>query len=48
MKVLRLLGLTIAKMYYERACAHDPLHPDLPKIIMNRQGIRDRMKALFE
>lgn len=48
MKVLKFIGLSIAKAYYDQACAHIPLHPDMPKIVVKRQEVRDELEALFK
>lgn len=48
MKVLRLLHLTIAGAFYRWAMAEiDPLHPDLPRILVRQSQIRDQTKDLF-
>lgn len=48
MKVLKLLRLSIEKMYYDRALSDDPLHPDMPEVVVHRQRVRDEMKALLQ
>lgn len=47
MKVLRLLYLAAARRYYRTACAHKPLHPDLPKIMLRRVELNDEWQRLM-
>lgn len=47
MKILKLLQLSVEKVYWDRACAHKPMDPDMPRIIMQRQRVRDELKKLL-
>lgn len=47
MKILKFIYLTAAQAYYNRACAHDPLHPDLPKIVLKRKELEDEARRMW-
>jgi hypothetical protein len=48
MKILDLIHLTIAQAFYRWAMREiDPLHPDLPRIVMRQQELRDKYQRMF-
>jgi len=48
MKILNLLHLTFAQAFYRWAMREiDPLHPDLPRIVMRQQELRDKAQRMF-
>lgn len=48
MKVLRLLHLTVARAFNGWALREiDPLHPDLPRLVLRRMELADRARREF-
>lgn len=48
MKILELLHVTFAQAFYNWAMREiDPLHPDLPRIVMKQQELSDRYRRMF-
>ncbi len=48
MKILELLHVTFAQAFYRWAMREiDPLHPDLPRIVMRQQELRDKAQRMF-
>ncbi len=48
MKILALLHVTLACAFYRWALREiDPLHPDLPRILMKRQQLEERAQRLW-
>jgi hypothetical protein len=48
MKVLELLHVTMAQAFYRWALREiDPLHPDLPRIVMKRLELDDKARRMF-
>jgi hypothetical protein len=48
MKILRLLHLSVAQAFYGWALREiDPLHPDLPRLVMRRQELADQARREF-
>ncbi len=48
MKILNLLHVTFAQAFYRWAMREiDPLHPDLPRIVMRQQELRDKAQRMF-
>lgn len=48
MKILHFIHLTLAQAFYAWALKEiDPMHPDLPKIVMKRQELADKHRAMF-
>ncbi|HYF42046.1 MAG TPA: hypothetical protein VEA35_06310 [Ramlibacter sp.] len=48
MKIINLLHLTFAQAFYRWAMREiDPLHPDLPRIVMRQQELRDKAQRMF-
>lgn len=48
MKILRILQLAFLREYYARACAHAPLHEDVPRIVLRRQEIEDEWSKVWK
>jgi hypothetical protein len=47
MKILSLLHVTLARSFYRWALREiDPLHPDMPRILMRAQELEDRAQRL--
>jgi hypothetical protein len=47
MKILNLLHLTVAQMFYRWALREiDPLHPDVPRILLKQQELSDRARSI--
>jgi hypothetical protein len=47
MKILNLLHLTVAQMFYRWALREiDPLHPDLPRILLKQNELADRARRV--
>ncbi|MBC5766566.1 hypothetical protein [Ramlibacter albus] len=47
MKILNLLHLTIAQMFYRWALREiDPLHPDVPRILLKQKELADRARHI--
>jgi hypothetical protein len=48
MKILELIHVTFAQAFYSWAMREiDPLHPDLPRIVMRQQELRDKAQRMF-
>jgi hypothetical protein len=48
MKILRFIHLTFAQAYYGWAIREiNPLHPDVPKLVMRRQELADQARGMF-
>jgi hypothetical protein len=48
MKILRFIHLTLAQAFYGWALKEiDPMHPDLPKLVMKRQELQDAHRRMF-
>lgn len=48
MKILELIHVTFAQAFYRWAMREiDPLHPDLPRIVMRQQELRDKAQRMF-
>lgn len=48
MKILRFIHLTFAQAFYGWALREiDPMHPDLPKLVMRRQELADQARRMF-
>jgi hypothetical protein len=47
MKILSLLHVTLARAFYRWALREiDPLHPDMPRILLRTQELEDRAQRL--
>ncbi len=47
MKILSLLHLAVARAFYSWALREiDPLHPDVPKIVLRRQELESKAHRL--
>jgi hypothetical protein len=47
MKILSLLHLTLARAFYSWALREiNPLHPDVPRIVLRRQQLDDKAHRL--
>ena len=48
MKILRFIHLSFAQAFYGWALREiDPMHPDLPKLVMRRQELEDQARRMF-
>lgn len=48
MKILNLIHVMIAQAFYKWALSEiNPLHPDLPRILMRRQELDDKARRIF-
>lgn len=48
MKILNLIHVTVAQAFYTWAMAEiDPLHPDVPRIMLRRQELADKARRMF-
>lgn len=48
MKVLELIHVSMAQAFYRWALREiDPLHPDLPRIVMKRLELQDKARRMF-
>jgi hypothetical protein len=48
MKILRFIHLTFSQAFYGWALREiDPMHPDLPKLVMKRQELADEARRMF-
>jgi hypothetical protein len=48
MKILRFIHLSFAQAFYGWALREiDPMHPDLPKLVMRRQELADQARRMF-
>lgn len=43
MKMLHLLFLVASRRYYQLALSHDPMHPDIPRVVRRRAEIKDAL-----
>jgi hypothetical protein len=47
-KILRFIHLTFAQAYYSRALKEiNPLHPDVPSIVLRRRQLAEEARRLF-
>ena len=48
MKILNLIHVMIAQAFYNWALAEiNPLHPDVPRIMLRQQELRDKAHRMF-
>jgi hypothetical protein len=48
MKILNFIHVTVAQAFYSWAMREiNPLHPDLPRIMMRRQELQDKARRVF-
>ena len=48
MKILNLIHVMIAQAFYKWALAEiNPLHPDVPKIMLRRHELEDKARRIF-
>ena len=48
MKILTLLHVTVAQAFYRWAMNEiDPMHPDVPRIMLRQKELADRARGLF-
>jgi hypothetical protein len=48
MKIISLLHLTLARAFYNWALREiDPLHPDMPRILLRRQELEDKAHRIW-
>ncbi|HSW17862.1 MAG TPA: hypothetical protein VLJ86_11585 [Ramlibacter sp.] len=48
MKLLSLLHLTVARAFYAWALREiDPLHPDMPRIVLRRQELERKAQRMW-
>ena len=48
MKILNLIHVMVAQAFYKWALAEiNPLHPDVPRILMRRQELADKARRVF-
>jgi hypothetical protein len=48
MKILRFMHLLLAQAFYQWALHEiDPMHPDLPKLVMRRRELDDQARRMF-
>ena len=48
MKILRFIHVSFAQAFYGWALREiDPMHPDLPKLVMRRQELADQARRMF-
>jgi hypothetical protein len=48
MKIITLLHVTLAQAFYRWAMREiDPMHPDVPRIMLRQQELSDRAQRLF-
>ena len=48
MKIIELIHVTVAQAFYCWAQREiDPLHPDLPRIVMKRLELQDKARRMF-
>ena len=48
MKVLNLIHVMVAQAFYSWALREiNPMHPDLPRIMMRRQELADKRNRMF-
>jgi hypothetical protein len=48
MKILNLIHVMVAQAFYKWALREiDPLHPDVPRIMLRRQELEDKARRIF-
>lgn len=48
MKILHIIEVTFAQAFYDWALREiDPMHPDVPQLVMKRQRLADEAKRMF-
>jgi hypothetical protein len=48
MKILNLIHVTLAQAFYSWALREiNPMHPDLPRIMMRQQELEDKARRIF-
>jgi hypothetical protein len=48
MKILQLIHVVTAQAFYRWALSEiNPLHPDVPRILMRRQELDDKARRIF-
>ncbi len=48
MKIISLLHVTLAQAFYRWAMSEiDPMHPDVPRIMLRQKELSDRAQRLF-
>ncbi|MBG9388286.1 hypothetical protein [Caenimonas aquaedulcis] len=48
MKILNFIHVTVAQAFYSWALREiNPLHPDVPRIMMRRQELEDKARRVF-
>ena len=48
MKILNLIHVTLAQAFYSWALREiNPLHPDVPRIMLRRQELADKARRMF-
>jgi hypothetical protein len=48
MKILNLIHVMIAQAFYKWALSEiNPLHPDVPRIMLRQQELEDKARQLF-
>jgi hypothetical protein len=48
MKILSLIHVTVAQAFYRWAMREiNPLHPDLPRIMLRQQELADKARRMF-
>lgn len=48
MKILNFIHVTVAQAFYSWAMREiNPLHPDVPRIMLRRQELADKQRQIF-
>lgn len=48
MKILNLIHVMVAQAFYKWALSEiDPLHPDVPRIMLRRRELEDKARRIF-
>jgi hypothetical protein len=48
MKILNLIHVMVAQAFYKWALREiDPLHPDVPRIMLRRRELEDKARRMF-
>lgn len=48
MKILNLIHVMVAQAFYQWALREiDPLHPDVPRIMLRRRELEDKARRMF-
>jgi hypothetical protein len=48
MKILNLIHITVAQAFYSWALREiNPMHPDVPRIMMRRRELADKQQQIF-